>query len=286
MVAEQSIPFINKTTYANLGSLYQDSVNDERNSVDQLDGIDIEKIYLKENDAFTAGQEDSPRPRGRVKRSLNRVVAIASSGTFRVVVAALGSLGLAILGVVLFGVFWRHQTIEIVVVPDGIQRTSSGLVLSCGETFEDAKAAGCIFDVMTFAWTPPACLDEQVHRDVISAESELAETHGAGIYPWWRDYNRTEPLEQLPEVLSDTERPWTDNHYHRAHCLYLWRIMHRATTRVINGEKEVYVYSKAAEWEHVIHCNKLLNMVDKPPSDLSRAKRVVGHCVRVDGVYL
>lgn len=137
---------------------------------------------------------------------------------------------------------------------------------------------------MTFAWTPPACLDEEVYADVTSDLSELAPSRGAGTWPWWRYENRTEPLEQSSGVLKSYDGPWSNHFYHRAHCLYLWRIMHKAAQRVIAGEKEVYVYSKAAQWEHVVHCNILLNDLDMAFSDYVRAVRVIGHCVRVDGI--
>jgi len=58
----------------------------------------------------------------------------------------------------------------------GFEYTSSGELLSCGSNFEEAETAGCIFDIMTFAWTPPACLDTEVHTDVVSELSELAPT--------------------------------------------------------------------------------------------------------------
>jgi hypothetical protein len=58
----------------------------------------------------------------------------------------------------------------------GFEYTALGELLTCGEKFEDAVMAGCIFDIMTFAWTPPACLDTEVHDDVTSELSELAPT--------------------------------------------------------------------------------------------------------------
>ncbi|PQE07087.1 Major facilitator superfamily transporter protein [Rutstroemia sp. NJR-2017a BVV2] len=142
--------------------------------------------------------------------------------------------------------------------------------------------AGCIFDIMTFAWTPPACLDTEIHDDVTSELSELAPTRGAGTWPWWRWSNRTEPLEQSAEVLGQFDDIWTDTYYHRAHCLYLQRIMHRASMRVKDGEKDVYVYFRAYDYGHVIHCNKLLNELDVPLTERpATVSRVIGHCVKM-----
>jgi hypothetical protein len=105
---------------------------------------------------------------------------------------------------------------------------------------------------------------------------------GAGTWPWWRWSNRTEPLEQSAEVLGQFDDIWTDTYYHRAHGLYLQRIMHRASMRVKDGEKDVYVYFRAYNYGHVIHCNKLLNELDVPLTERpATVSRVIGHCVKM-----
>lgn len=42
---------------------------------------------------------------------------------------------------------------------DGLRVTPSGLVAECGMSPREALKNGCIFDVMTFKFIPPACYD-------------------------------------------------------------------------------------------------------------------------------
>lgn len=280
MAAEDTRPFLDELmSPSSSRQSTQIGYGDERDSIDDLDEIDIEKMHRKNGHCIILERDDLFE-RSSAKEAL---VNYLTNHRNRIYSAVLLLFAAGLFSLSIFAFFLdRHKVLPPGRLP-GYEYTSSGQLLSCGSNFEEAEAAGCIFDIMTFAWTPPACLDEEVHTDVISDFSELAPTRGAGTWPWWRWENRTEPLEQTSEVLRSYDDIWTDTIYHRAHCLYLWRIMHRAAGRVIGGEKEVYVYSKAAQWEHVIHCNKLLNELDLPMTDLAIAVRVVGHCVRVDG---
>lgn len=283
MASEDTLPFLDELMSSSSHQSTQIGDGDERDPIDDLDKIDIEKMHCKDGNYIVLERDDLFEERFSVKEALIRFREYLSNHRTCIYSAVLLLFAAGLFSLSLFGFLWDHHK----ALPPGrlsdYEYTSSGELLSCGSSFEEAEAAGCIFDIMTFAWTPPACLDEEVHADVISDLSELAPTRGAGTWPWWRWENRTEPLEQTTEVLRLYDDIWTDTIYHRAHCLYLWRIMHRAAGRVIEGEKEVYVYSKAAQWEHVIHCNKLLNELDKPMTDLAMAVRVVGHCVRLDG---
>ncbi|KUJ12454.1 uncharacterized protein LY89DRAFT_722071 [Mollisia scopiformis] len=284
MASEDTRPFLDEQM--SLSSRQSTQIGYERDSIDDLDQIDIEKMRQKE-DHYTVLERDYP---------LGGLLAMCSSVKdasmkFRqyllarknYIYSALLLFAAGLFSVSLFGFLSSRSKALPPGRLSGFEYTSTGVLLSCGSNFEEAEAAGCTFDLMTFAWTPPACLDEEVYNDVLSDFSELAPTRGAGTWPWWRYENRTEPLEQN-SGLKDYQGPWSNTYYHRAHCLYLWRIMHKAAGRVVAGEREVYVYSKAADWEHVVHCNKLMNDIDGMFSDYVRAMRVIGHCVRVDGV--
>ena len=163
----------------------------------------------------------------------------------------------------------------------GLEYTPSGTQLTCGSTLDEAIANRCQFDIMTFAYTPPACFDTELATDVLDDDSELAPCRAAGTWPWWRFENHSEPVVQDAEIMTSYENVWTNNIYHRAHCLYLGRLLTRASRRLEAGETEVYVYSKVLEWEHLLHCNKLLNDMDAPESNPAKAVKVVGTCVRL-----
>jgi hypothetical protein len=280
MATEDSLPFLQQMMSSSSGQLIQ--VGDERNSIEGLDKIDVEKMHHKDGNGYIILERgDIFKERSSFKETFVSLRQYLSACRTYVYSTLLLLFAAGILTLTLIGVLRDPNTTFTTGRLPGFEYTSSGELLSCGSSFEEAEAAGCIFDIMTFAWTPPACYDTEVATDVVSEFSELAPTRGAGVWPWWRWANLTEPLEQTTEVLSKYDDIWTDTHYHRAHCLYLWRIMHRATARRMDGKREVYVYSKATEWEHVIHCNKLLNMLDKPMTDRAMAVRVVGHCVKM-----
>lgn len=287
MSTENATPFLGERLSSSSSSSRQSTqigYSDERDSIDNLDAIDMEKMQQKDTNYVALERDAMFKQISSTKSALLKLHGYLSNHRTRVYSVLL--LAASLVGLSLVGILWKHQREHNALLPGrlpGYEYTSSGVLLSCGDTLEEAEAVGCIFDIMTFAWTPPACLDVEIHDDVTSELSELAPTRGAGTWEWWQTENYTGPLEQSPAILSHHESIWTDMIYHRAHCLYLWRIMHKSAMRVIAGEREVYVYNKASHWEHVIHCNKLLNELDLPMSDPSMAIRVVGSCVRVDG---
>lgn len=166
---------------------------------------------------------------------------------------ALGFLTLLALGVFITVSVQAIRTSSMKTVApgriSGLEYTSDGRLLTCGDTFEEAEAAGCKFDIMTFVYTPPACYDEEAALDAVDGDSELAPSRATGTWPWWRFENQTDPLPQTVEVLSSIKPVWTNNVYHRAHCLYLWRVSHRAMIRVASSPPGgVWVYEKMVDW--------------------------------------
>ncbi|KAL9095472.1 MAG: hypothetical protein Q9165_002343 [Trypethelium subeluteriae] len=142
--------------------------------------------------------------------------------------------------------------------PEGLRIASNGKLLECGEKARDAEANGCIFDIMSFEWTPPACYDEQMLLDTVDPENILA-PNVAGVFPWYRWANFTEPLDQRAEVLSAFPYVWTNQDWHKGHCLYMWRLLVKAENQILNGEKDIYVPAGATNHAHIAHCNLLIS---------------------------
>ncbi|RDI76968.1 hypothetical protein Vi05172_g13054 [Venturia inaequalis] len=117
--------------------------------------------------------------------------------------------------------------------------------LHCGTTPTEARALGCKFDIMSFAWTPPSCYDHA--RSV----SFLAK-HG----PWtfYQDHNATIPLPV--DELSNHEIVWTEHGYHVVHCLYAWERLHRASLSI--SETPMLVPGEMGNLNHTMHCVGLL----------------------------
>lgn len=274
MSAEEYLPFIPQGD----GSVSSPSTT----SLDLASTLDAEKGGLNQvhdYQGIVLGQPDlSPSQRSRAALIWARL----STYSRHIILGALTLLALSLGVIAIMRTASRSSPPSPSRIP-GFEYTSDGRLLSCGNTFEEAERVGCKFDVMTFVYTPPACYDEEMAQNAVDDASELALSRATGTWPWWRYENHTEPLEQSVEVLSSTVPVWTNNVYHRAHCLYLWRVSHRAMTRVAEGQPGgVYVYQKMTDWAHVVHCNKLLNNMEKPEDWPAQAVKKIGTCVRLD----
>jgi hypothetical protein len=279
MSAEESIPFIPEFAASSTSSI---TGMDDADSINLSDDFDAEKGGPYKDGGYEEVEQYGLQPiaHSRGGKLWNHVKTYSRH-------SALGFLTLLALGIFAFMVIRRVQTPKMVSqaagrIP-GIEYTPDGRVLSCGNTFEEAEAAGCIFDMMTFVYTPPACYDEELALSSIDPEHELAPYRATGTWPWWTHENHTEPLPQEPALLSSLAPVWTNNVYHRAHCIYLWRLGFRALMRMAEGKNtEVYVYEKLTKWDHLTHCNRLLNDLERPEDAPARAVKLIGKCVRLD----
>ncbi|KAJ8065766.1 hypothetical protein OCU04_006431 [Sclerotinia nivalis] len=153
--------------------------------------------------------------------------------------------------------------------------------LDCGDSEASAKAAGCTFNFMAFSYVPAACNGNETMTQFIDEHATLP-LDGAGIFPWYRWSNRTEPVPQDAEQLSKYPFIWTTHEWHIAHCLYNWALTTAAITRVLAGEKNVWILQDAVLGGHIAHCNGLVS--DRVTSGLTplRAFRAIGRCVKLD----
>jgi hypothetical protein len=118
----------------------------------------------------------------------------------------------------------------------------SHVVASCGDSPEEAKANGCVWDLMSFGWTHPACYNK--------AESEkwLAEY---GPWKWYKDLNATQPVPD--EELPYTWLVYAEQGYHVQHCLYILKLLHLAA---MSGH---LVTDEAIPLAHTGHCTKMMS---------------------------
>lgn len=123
-------------------------------------------------------------------------------------------------------------------------------VLDCGSTIAEAKAKGCVFDIMSFAWTPPQCTSPSLSQSYVDKN---------GPWIFYLDHNATIPLPDAE--LQDHEVVWTEHSYHIIHCLYAWERAHVAMDLVKDaGEagKEVLLPGEMKSINHTTHCVELL----------------------------
>lgn len=118
--------------------------------------------------------------------------------------------------------------------------TDDNIRHSCGGTVAEAQERGCKWDLLAAAWLPQACIDEEL-------------TNGFRDERPWRyfaDRNGTEELfePELQYRVGPNDTYYTTLEYHRMHCNYQWRKMHRAMQRGTRIE------SGLAKYHHTLHC--------------------------------
>lgn len=122
--------------------------------------------------------------------------------------------------------------------------------MHCGSTPAEARALGCKFDIMSFAWTPQACYDPILSQSFLSTQ---------GPWTFYLDHNATIPLAF--ESLGDHNVIWTEHHYHIVHCLYAWERIHRAGL----SETPMLLPAEIGNINHTMHCVGLLEEVEGAP---------------------
>jgi hypothetical protein len=148
----------------------------------------------------------------------------------------------------------------------------------CGWTADEARAAGCTFDIMAATWLPDECYDDDI--------SSAFRTHG----PWefytnssdfaFTDTIRWPSADQLtllPDEKSASEQRfvWATRRYHLTHCIFLLRRLHR----LVDGGKRLD--SALEDYHHSKHCG---DMIEKSldgggpiPMDLVMTFVVIGY---------
>jgi hypothetical protein len=80
---------------------------------------------------------------------------------------------------------------------------------SCGSTAAEAKARGCVFDVMSFSWLPRDCYDEELVAEFLQATD--------APWQWFSDSNLTTAARyDVGRAKQGTDaKLFVTNEYHR-----------------------------------------------------------------------
>jgi hypothetical protein len=124
----------------------------------------------------------------------------------------------------------------------------------CGNSSVEARSNGCILDFISGAWVRPDCYDEELEKEFL----EFSDWH------WFADREAQHELSK--ELLRETGGPspiWVSNEYHRQHCKFTWRKLHRAIIR------QTPIDSQVGRFTHTLHCSESLvrQGVDPAPID-------------------
>ncbi|EFQ35605.1 hypothetical protein CGRA01v4_04085 [Colletotrichum graminicola] len=120
----------------------------------------------------------------------------------------------------------------------------------CGATPSEARAAGCLFDLVSFNWLPPPCHDAE-----LAAQFE-AELRDADQLAWYENERRTRSLSRNQVAAGDRSGVYVSPGYHLRHCTAMWRRMHRALMLGGGGlgRLDGYIWS----YHHTRHCEETL----------------------------
>ncbi|KAJ0109996.1 hypothetical protein J7T55_014798 [Diaporthe amygdali] len=111
-------------------------------------------------------------------------------------------------------------------------------IAHCGSSASDARRLGCRFDIMSFSWLPPNCFDEELSHDFDTIQP----------WQWFADAAGTQEIPKSEVLMGEAKSLFVSFQYHRTHCVFMWRKLHRAL-----GAKGM-VDSYIGGYNHTVHC--------------------------------
>ncbi len=157
---------------------------------------------------------------------LDSISSPARKRNYRIFITAIVA-GLALLFLVSSAVF-RH-------------RTSQPRYNQCGTSAAEARDRGCVFEATGFTWLPKECYDKETESEFLQYVSE----NNLNLY---HDHKYTK-LVSMEEVRKGEGKGYFAlERYHLAHCLFLFKKLHRAyaSGKTVDG----YIISLG----HTAHC--------------------------------
>jgi hypothetical protein len=136
-------------------------------------------------------------------------------------------------------------SVHTVDVLDGNPHHHTPLIQPCGNTTEQARAAGCHFDIISFSWFPSRCYDA-----ALAEEFDQLQT-----WRWYRDLERKEEVPRQEALSGVNPVLYVDWGYHIIHCTYMWRKMHRA---IAGPHGLAAIDSYIGKLPHTEHCGQML----------------------------
>jgi hypothetical protein len=127
-------------------------------------------------------------------------------------------------------------------------------LFTCGNTTEEAKRAGCQYDILSNHWIPSLCMDQ----------GAIEEYQTDGTWFGFADEGRTELL--TIDAMGDLDFYYTSERDHIVHCAMLWRKQFRA---FMEGRR--FFDTIIADERHTIHCSQfLIDMTENGPDYWNR----------------
>jgi hypothetical protein len=111
-------------------------------------------------------------------------------------------------------------------------------IKGCGSTPTEARALGCVYDVMMQDWTPAECYDS------ILTEKYLASNN----WTWWADSGAERAMSDEEIALGEHSVVYVAQDYHVKHCIFAWEKFVRAF------RTQSPLITELISYDHVLHC--------------------------------
>ncbi|OAP60338.1 hypothetical protein AYL99_05340 [Fonsecaea erecta] len=142
-----------------------------------------------------------------------------------------------------------------------------GEILDCGYSPEEARAKGCVYDVMMQDWVPEPCYD------AVLTERYLAQ----GNWTWYADAEGKVVLTDEEMRKGEHGAAWMSSSYHQAHCIFSWD----KTVRALRNNRPIS--QELLSYDHVLHCShQTLNGAEVDESIGVRAPTNYAKCALYD----
>ena len=131
-------------------------------------------------------------------------------------------------------------TLPLELVEDKISAPNMkvGEILDCGWSPSEARAKGCVFDVMMQDWVPRPCFDE------VLTERYLAKNN----WTWYADADGNTTMTDEVMRKGDHGFAWMATSYHKTHCIFSWL----KTIRALRNNRGIS--QELMSYDHVLHC--------------------------------
>lgn len=119
----------------------------------------------------------------------------------------------------------------------------SSTSLDCGNSTADAKAKGCIYDLMASGWLPPSCYQQQLSERYLATDKWKFYTEDGG---------QGTQLSYEMAKQGQFDAMYVSNGFHIAHCLYGWERYSAARKNNLPIDRQ------AKALHHATHCSDFI----------------------------
>lgn len=127
---------------------------------------------------------------------------------------------------------------------------------TCGSTPEEARANGCSFDIMHFAWVPELCYYPMLSEEEFSTFENNT---------WYSDEVQSQEIDKATIARGEVQVAYNTLEYREYQCAYGWKMLRRALmTRTT-------VDSRTSDVDESAYCGELIfeNLVNSDvPADM------------------